>query len=80
MTLIRNLEGNLHVSHQVEDYVFHGNEFEGMGFLTFMVETYEHQMPTGDSNIETDNNNELDQVINQSGHYLSNHSKSMTHI
>ena len=41
MRLFGDVEGKLHVQRQVEDYAYRGVEFEMMGFLSFIVETYE---------------------------------------
>ena len=82
MTLTGNKEGKLHVRRQVEDYALRGLEFEGMGFLTFTVETYERRITlrTNDS-MEEENNDENDHTQNgdSSRRYLASHPKSGTH-
>ena len=86
MTLIGNAEEKLHVQCQVKDYTFRGNDFEDMGFLSFMVETYERCMiqRNMEDNIENNNideslqsNSEL--TINPNLRYMDNHPKLGTH-
>jgi hypothetical protein len=74
MTLIGNSKGKLRVQRQVEDYALRGVEFEAMGFLTFIVETYER----GRSEEKKD---EEDNYLstNKSGHYLDGHPNAKTH-
>lgn len=86
MTLIGNAEGKLHVQHQVEDNAFRGNNFEDMGFLSFMVETYERCMiqRNMEDSIEKDNIDESlqsnsESTINPNLCYMNEHPKSGTH-
>ena len=82
MTLIGNSEGKLHVNRQIEDYALRGVEFEAMGFLTFIVETYERRITTASAG----HGNEIESyeglgqsTRNSTGRYLTNHPRSTTH-
>lgn len=85
MTLVGNAQGKLHVQRQVEDYALRGSEFETMGFLTFTVETYEHRIPTKDTETTLDDENKDDDEFfsrnsRESCRYLSDHPKFESHI
>jgi hypothetical protein len=77
--LIGNAEGKLHVQRQVEDYMLRGAEFEGMGFLTFIVETYERRLTSEEKGCL----NETDEHMmssNENCRYIHNHPKKTSHI
>ena len=51
-----------------------------MGFLNFMVETYERHIRQGGGNVvEANNDEDSNEFSNESGRYLSDHHKSATH-
>lgn len=80
MSVTGDAEGKLHVRRQVEDYALRGIEFEEMGFLNFIVETYERPIKNeADHAEETDEN--VSKRTRQAGYrYLPAHSKSGTHL
>ena len=78
VTIIGNAEGEIQVRRQVEDYALRGLEFEGMGFLTFVVETYERRLGKETKNTE-DDEDEITHTRNLSTRYLSNHPKATSH-
>ena len=80
MTLIGNADGKLHVQRQVEDYALQGIEFEEMGFLMFMVETYERRIGSENKD-EVENSEETGHSTrNQYSQYLTGHPKNSTHM
>ena len=78
--MIGNEDGKLHVKHQVQDYALRGFEFEMLGFLTFIVETYERQIPKDRMNNEDDNGSASVNVRTKHGHYLNDHPRCHTHM
>jgi hypothetical protein len=81
MTLIGNTEGRLRAYRQVDDYAYRGVEFESMGYLTFIVETYERRNAKTDEAIgERSENFEDESIQNRSSAYLYPHPKSGTHF
>jgi hypothetical protein len=79
MSLVGNSEGKLRVQRQVEDYVLRGVEFESMGYLTFMVETYERSKRTEDSCHKKKDEEDNYSSASEEGRYLDNHPKAKTH-
>ena len=81
MTLFGDVDGKLRVRRQVEDYAYRSVEFEMMGFLSFIVETYERRMKVEMTSMERDHEEEGGWLSgNEKGRYLDGHSRSATHI
>jgi hypothetical protein len=90
MTLIGNADGKLHAYRQVDDYALRGVVHESMGYLTFIVETYERRKATAEGKKDDESFEDLtearrlsrleDQLENQSSTYLFPHPKSKTHL
>ena len=79
MTLVGNSEGKLRVQRQVEDYALRGVEFEAMGYLTFMVETYERSKKSGDTSHEKKDEEDDYSSTSENARYLNDHPKAKTH-
>jgi hypothetical protein len=82
MKLIGNAEGRLQAYRQVDDYALRGVEYESMGYLTFIVETYERRnarLEVGGIIDERHENHENGLIQSQSLSYLNPHPKSGTH-
>lgn len=75
-------EGRLYARRQVDDYAFRGAEFENLGFLNFMVDTYERRIKgeTEKLNIDYDDEDGSGRVRWEDRHYLTGHPKSGTHL
>jgi hypothetical protein len=81
MMLIGDSEGRLRVQRQVEDYAYRGVEFETMGFLTFVVETYERRLKNETTGSEKEQReNSGSSPMTESGRYMNDHSRSSTHV
>ena len=82
ITLRGDSNGKLHVQLQVEDYVFCGVEFETMGFLSFIVETYERRdvYDTKKDEKAMEEEQKDARPKNESRRYLNHHPRSSTHI
>ena len=79
LMIMANTEGKLYPKRQVEDYILRGLDFEDMGFLSFIVETYEWHMGAEEMTMEEDSGDGLGRPRNQSSRYLSMHPKSAMH-
>ena len=71
-------KAKIYAQHQVQDYTLRGTEYEGMGFLSFTVETYERCI-TSEKIEEVGNRNGTDQHTNHPSRYLANHLKTSSH-
>lgn len=81
MRLFGDDEGKLRVQRQVEDYAYRGVEFETMGFLSFIVETYERRMKKETTSVEKGLEVEVGMSSGiEEGRYLNGHSRSATHV
>lgn len=82
ITLRGDSKGKLHVQRQVEDYAFRGVEFEMMGFLSFIVETYERRdvYDTKKDEKAMEEEQKDARPKNESRRYLNHHPRSSTHI
>jgi hypothetical protein len=77
--LIGNAEGKLHVQRQVEDYMCRGAEFEEIGFLTFIVETYERRLTSEEKTCLNESDENM-MPSNENCRYIHNHPKKASHI
>ena len=82
VTLIGDSKGKLHVQRQVEDYAFRGVEFETMGFLSFIVETYERRISHDAMRDGREMDDESKDVCStkENRRYLSQHPRTTTHM
>ena len=79
MSLVGHVDGKLHIRRQVDDYALRGDEFETMGFLTFIVETYERRIMAEEINLQNEDQDEIERSNKRASNYLSGHPKCGTH-
>ena len=79
MSILGDADGILYVQRQVQDYAYRGTDFEEMGFLTFIVETYERRQETKIDEREMGDGASFQLEEHKGRQYLSHHPKSGTY-